>query len=165
MKKIISEKIIRITKNRKKLEVKLNVKITNRGKEIFIAGKSENEHIAEKVIDALDFGFPFSTTMLIRDEDFEFEIIKIKDYTKRNDLFRIRARIIGRNGKTLKTLSQLTGCFFEIKDNFIGIIGSPEYLKNAQEAIISIIKGSKQSNVYKSLEQHQIKEVIDLGLR
>ncbi len=165
MKKIICDKIIRVIKNRKKLEIKLGVKIINRGKEVFITGKSENEHVAEKVIDALNFGFPFSTTMLIREEDFEFEIIKIKDYTKRNDLFRIRARIIGRNGKTLKTLSQLTGCFFEIKDNFIGVIGGPEYLKNAQEAIISIIKGSKQSNVYKLLEQHQIKEVIDLGLK
>ncbi len=165
MKKIISDKLPRILKNKKKLEEKLKVKITNRGKEVFIAGKPEKEYIAEKVIDALNFGFPFSKAMLITEEDFVFEIISIKDYTKRQDLERIRARIIGKHGKTLKTLSHLTKCNFELKDNQIGIIGESENIENAQEAIIFLIRGSKQANVYKFLEKHQPKPLIDLGLK
>lgn len=164
MKTILSEKITRITKNRKKLEEELNVKITNRGKEISIKGEPTNEYIAEKVIDALNFGFPFSITMLIK-EDFIFEIINIKDYTKRKDLERIKARIIGTKGKTLQTLNQLTKCYFELKDNQIGIIGPPEHIENSQKAIITIIRGAKQSNVYSFLEKHQVKPVIDLGLK
>jgi len=148
MKTIISEKLPRILKNKKKLEEKLNVKITNRGKEIFIQGGPEEEYIAEKVIDALNFGFPFSTAMLIKKDDFIFEIINIKDYTKRKDLKRVRARIIGTKGKTLKILNQLTNCYFELKDNNVGIIAPPEDLENGQKAIIAIIKGAKQSNVY-----------------
>lgn len=165
MKKLIIEKLPRITKNRKKLEEKLKVKITNRGKEIFIDGKPEDEYIAEKVIDALNFGFPFSTALLIKTEENEFEILNIKDHTKRRDLATIRARIIGKKGKTLKTLSDLTHCNFEIKDNNIGVISAPEFLENAQDAIISIIKGSKQANVYNYLEKHQVKPVVDLGLK
>lgn len=165
MKTILSEKLPRILKNKKKLEVKLKIKITNRGKEIQINGKPEDEYIAEKVIDALNFGFPFSAAISIKDEDMEFEILNIKDYTSRKDLNRVRARIIGKGGKTLKTLSQLTKCHLEIKDNQIGVIGSPEIIKNAQEAIISIIKGSKQSNVYSYLEKHQPEPVLDLGLK
>ncbi len=165
MKTILCEKLPRITKNKKKLEKILNVKITNRGKEVSIKGKPTDEYIAEKVIDALNFGFPFSVAILIKEEDFILEIINIKDYTKRKDLERIRARIIGTKGKTLKTLNQLTKCYFELKDNYIGIIGHPEHIENAQEAVISIIKGAKQSNVYSHLEKHQVKEPIDLGLK
>jgi len=165
MRKILSEKLPRILKNKKRLEEKLNIKITNRGKEVFVSGESSDEYIAEKVIDALNFGFPFSVAILIKEEDFIFEIMNIKEYTTRHDLKRVRARIIGRRGKTLKTLCQLTKCYFELKDNNIGIIGHPEHLENAQEAVISIIKGSKQSNVYKSLEKNQIRPVVDLGLK
>ena len=165
MKTILSNKLPRIIRNKKRLEEKLDVKITNKGKEIFINGKSTDEYIAEKIIDALNFGFPFSTAMLIKEADFIFEIINIKDYTKRKDLKRIKARIIGKGGRTLQTLNQLTKCHFELKDNQVGIIGPPEHLANGQEAVISIIKGAKQSNVYSFLEKHQVKSIIDLGLK
>jgi ribosomal RNA assembly protein len=165
METIYCEKVPRIIKNKKKLEDKLNIKIKNRGKEVTIEGKPEDEYVAEKVIDALNFGFPFSIALLVKDEDNILEILNIKDYTKRKDLERIRARIIGKGGKTLATLHQLTKCNFELKDNQVGIIGDPEYIENAQEAIISLIKGTKQSNVYSHLEKHQVKPVIDLGLK
>ena len=113
----------------------------------------------------MNFGFPFSVAMLIKKEDFLFEIINIKEYTKRHDLERVRARIIGKSGKTLKTLQQLTKCFFELKNNEIGIVGDAESIKNAQEAVISLIKGTKQSNVYSFLEKHQVKPILDLGLK
>lgn len=165
MMQIYSEKLPRILKNKKRLEQRLNVKITNRGKEVYITGKPVNEYTANLVIDALNFGFPYKVAILIKEEDFLFEILNIKDYTKRHDLERVRARIIGAKGKTLKTLSQLTKCFFELKDNEIGIIGDAEYIQNAQQAVISLIRGSKQANVYSFLEKHQVKPVFDLGLR
>ena len=165
MKKILSEKLPRILKNKKRLESKLDIKISNRGKEVQIDGGAENEYAAEKVIDAINFGFPFSIAISIKEEDLEFEILNIKDHTTRKDLERVRARIIGKGGKTLKTLNQLTKCNFELKDNFIGIIGSPELIENAQESVISIIKGAKQSNVYSHLEKNQLKSVLDLGLK
>ncbi len=147
MKIIFSEKTPRILQNKKRLEKILDVTITNRGKEISIRGKAENEYTAEKVIDALNFGFSFSTSILIKKEDFIFEIINIKDHTKRKDLKRIKARIIGTKGKTLKTLNKLTNCHFELKDNYIGIIAHPEDLETGHEAVISIMKCKKKSNV------------------
>ncbi len=165
MKTIFSEKIIRIIKNRKRLEKILDIKIMNKGKEIFLKGDPEKEYIAEKVIDALTFGFPFSIAISIKEQDFIFEIINIKDYAKKKNLERIRARIIGTKGKTLQTLNQLTQCHFELKDNQVGIIGSPENIENSQQAVISIIQGAKQSNVYSFLEKYKVKEIIDLGLK
>ncbi len=165
MKTILSEKLPRILKNKKRLEKDLNIKITNRGKEVRISGKPEEEYVAQKVIDAINFGFSISTAISIKQENLDFEIINIKDHTTRKDLNRVRARLIGKGGKTLKTLCNLTNCNFEIKDNKMGVIGSPEFLENAQEALASLIKGSKQSNVYAHLEKNQPKPIIDLGLK
>ena len=163
--KIICEKVPRVTKNRTILEKTLGVNITNRGKEVSIDGSSEDEYLAERVILALEFGFPFSVALMIKEEDFVFEIINIKEHTNRKNFEIIRARIIGKGGKTLRTLETLTECFFEIKDNKLGIIGDSEYIKNAQEAVISLIRGAKQGNVYAFLEKHRVKPVFDLGLK
>lgn len=165
MKRVFSEKFKRIIRNKEKLEDNLKVKITNRGKEISIEGSPKEEYYAEKVIEALDFGFSFSTAILIKKGDFTFEVLNIKDYTKRKDLERIRARIIGKGGKTLKVLHDLTECYFELNENRVGIIGISEHIKNAEEAVISIIKGAKQTNVYNFLERNREKSVVDLGLK
>jgi len=165
MRKILSEKIARIIRNKKKLKEGLDIEIKNRGKEIFIKGNAEDEYTMEKIIEALNFDFPIEIVMLIKKENFSFEILNIKDHTKRKDLKSIRARIIGKSGRTLKTLNELTKCYFELEGNNIGIIGDSEYMKNAEEAVIAIIKGAKQSNVYSFLEKHQPERIIDLGLK
>ena len=165
MKIFICEKIVRIVKNRKRLEKDLGIKLMNSGKEIHIDGEPENEFLAEKAIGALGMGFPYSVALSIKNEDFDFIILHIKDYTSRKDMERIRARIIGRGGKTLKVLNHLTNCNFEILGNVVGIIGPPELIENAQRAIVTIIQGSKQSNVYSFLEKHRYEEPVDLGLK
>lgn len=164
MKPLICSKTNRILKNKKKLEDELNVKITCNNEEVTIEGEPENEFIAEKVIDALDFGFPYAKALSIKD-DKDLEIINIKDFTNKQNLERVRARIIGKGGKSFSTLNQLTKCDFAIKDNKVGIIGELEWIENAIEAITSIARGTKHSHVYAFLEKHPIKPVYDLGLK
>jgi ribosomal RNA assembly protein len=162
---LFPEKFPRIVKSKKRLEKILNVKIELKGKSIEICGDAENEYLAEKVINALSFGFPFKEAVSIKKEEKEFEILKIKEYTKRKDLKTIRARIIGKEGKALKTLTELTNCHLELKDNSIAIIGKPEELERANEGIISLIQGAKHGNVYKFLEKSRPEEIIDFGLK
>lgn len=163
--KIISEKLPRILKAKSLLEKELNTKIANRGKEVYIEGKAEDEYTAEKVIEAINFGFSITTALLIKKEDFYFERLNIKDYAISKNLERVKGRIIGKNGRALKTLSDLTGCHFEIKDKEIGIIGDPENIENTNNAIISLIKGAKHGNVYAQLERNKPKPIFDLGLK
>src|SRR3989344_9353330 len=103
-------KLPRILKMKKQVEEELHVKITNKRTEISIQGKTENEFLAEEVIEALDFGFEFRIAMLIKEDDFVFEKISIKSFTKRKDLNIVRGRIIGKEGRTKKALSVLTKC-------------------------------------------------------
>ncbi len=165
MKTIISEKLARIIKNKKKLEEKLNIKITNRGKEVQIDGDAEAEFEATQVIDALNFGFPYAAAISIKEEDKVLETLNIKEHTIKKDLERIRGRLIGKGGKALQTLSNLTECHLELKDNEIGIIGQPENIEFATEAIIGIIKGAKHGNVYKGLEKRPKEPIYDFGLK
>jgi len=95
----------------------------------------------------------------------EFETIRIKDYTKKSDLGRIRARLIGAGGKTLRTLANLTSCNFEIKGNEIGIVGGAEEIKTARQAVILLIQGSKNANVYAYLEKHHPEPIFDFGIK
>lgn len=154
-----------LKKFKRKLQKELEVKISIVGNEVSIEGEADDEFFAEKIIVALNFGFPMDVALLIKREEFLFEILNIKDYTTKKDYKTIRARIIGSGGKTLRTLTTLTECFFEIKENTVGIIGSPESIETAQTAITSIIRGSKQANVYSYLEKHRVQPVLDLGLK
>lgn len=163
--KVIVDKVPRILKSKKQLETKLKIKISNRGREIYVEGDPLNEYVAMLVIEAIDFGFKVSSALRIKEQDNLFEVLNIKDYTKRRDLERIRGRIIGKEGRTLKTLRNLTGCDIEVKDNKVGIVGSAEDFENAQNAVISIIRGAKQSNAYAFVEKNQPKPIVDLGIK
>ncbi|HTY43655.1 MAG TPA: KH domain-containing protein [Patescibacteria group bacterium] len=163
--RITLDKVQEIKKNKKKLEKELKISIEIQGQDIILEGEGENEYIAEKVIDALDFGFSINKALKIKKEDSIFEILDIKSYTRQKNFQRVKGRIIGVGGKVIKTLSDLTGCDFEINNNKLGVIGSPELIKNAQTAVISLIQGSKQANVYAYLERHRVKPVFDLGLK
>jgi len=158
------DKPTRIIKNRKRLEEALNVEISQRGKEIFIDGDGKDKHIAKKVIQALDFGFSFSDALLLKGEEI-FEVMNLKDYSKAKDMGKIRGLVIGKGGKALETLERLTRCSFEINNNRVGIIGLPEWLKIAIEGVRQLAQGTKHSNVYHYLEQHQPKPILDLGLK
>jgi len=157
LKKIISSK--------KEIEKSLKVSITYNNNTVNIQGSAQQEYIAQEIIKALDYDFPKSDALLLLDENFLFEEINIKDYSKSKDFQRIRSRIIGKKGKTLRTLSNLTECHFQIKDNKIAIIGESQNIKNAQDSLISLIRGSKQSNIYNFLERNKPQPIFDFGLK
>ena len=152
VKKILIKSARKLIQNKKEIEDKLNVKILIRGTNVSISGKAIDEHFAERVILALDYKFLIEEALLLKDETFDFKILHIKDHTHRHDLNIIKGRIIGTKGKTLGTLRELTVCEVAVKENTVAIIGPVERIHEAEEAIIALIKGSKQGNVYAHLE-------------
>ncbi len=159
------DKIARVIKNHKRLMAELDVKITNKGKEVTIEGTAENEFIATQVLDALNFGFPYIEAISMRKENKQLEYISVKEHSNQSNLERVRGRVIGKGGKALKTLSNLTDSAMEIKDNTVAIIANPENMQRAATAVIAIIKGAKHGAVYKELEHNFPKPEFDLGLR
>ena len=165
MKKSIYTKSPRIIKLKKRLEKELEVKIEVRGREITIDGPAEKEYIAEQVLDSIEMGFELNISLLLKNEDFRFEMINVKEYAKSNNLESVRARIIGKNRKSLDTIEQLTNSSIQLKDNQLGIIGPVETIGFAREALILLMKGTKHGNVYAYLEKHRFIPIVDLGLK
>lgn len=158
MQEIYIENIRKIASNRKKLEEELEVKITNKGKNVFVEGAAEKEYIALKVLEAINLGFIVDKALELKLDNMMLQTVNIKDITKRHDLERVRARIVGTRGKTRTTLENLTGCFISLHDNKVGIIGNNQEIEEAVQAITSIIQGSKQGNVYARTEREMKKK-------
>lgn len=158
-----------IKKVQKELEARLNLKITAKNKMISIEGEPLAEYEAGLVMDALNFGFEAKESLLLVSEEYSLKQIHIKENTKRKNLRDVRARIIGTRGKTKKTIESLGDCHINITDSFVYLIAPTEKIEYISTAITSLIKGSKQSNVYKFLENMNTKEKInlneDLGLK
>lgn len=165
MKSIDCPKIVRIIKNRKRLMNELNVKITNAGRIVSIDGTPEDEYMATQVIDALNFGFPYIEAISMKKEGRLLETLNIKEYTKKNDLERVRGRIIGKAGKGIRTVATLSDCAIEMRENTVAIIGEAQNIQRASEAIVAVIKGAKHSGVYHMLEGNQPHPIYDLGLK
>jgi KH domain-containing protein len=147
------ESINKVLMHSRELEKELKVKIRNKGKLLFVEGAGDDEYLALEVVKALDLGFSMDTALQLKDEEVVFQVFNIKDLTRRTDLERIRARIIGVHGKALQTMETLTDCDIAVHDNKIGIIGTSSCIDEGIIAIKSIVQGSKHGNVYARLEK------------
>ncbi|MEK6933522.1 MAG: hypothetical protein AABW75_01455 [Nanoarchaeota archaeon] len=153
MEALLFDKLSEIRRERHFLENELGVKIRIVGNEVFIDGPSFEEYEAFIVLEAMQLGFSAKKALTLRDESMIFRRIQIKNFTKRKNLEEVRARIIGREGKTKKTIEEISSCHLIINGNEVGIIASAKNIDDATTAITNLIRGSKQANVYRYLER------------
>ncbi|MFH1308372.1 MAG: KH domain-containing protein [archaeon] len=161
------ENIRKVIAHKKLLEKKLKVKILIKKKFITISGTEENEYFAVKVFEAIDADFPIDISLLIADspEEYMIEHLSIKEFTRRPNLAEVRARIIGRKGKTKQIIEDLSNCYISLHENTVSIIGNTEDIGRATQAITKLIQGSKQSSVYGFLEKSGRRFYSNLGLK
>ena len=69
MQEIYTEFLQKILKNKGRLEKELDVKITNKGKNIFIEGSAEDEYLALQVVEAINLGFSVDRALLLKEEN------------------------------------------------------------------------------------------------
>ena len=150
---ITIQKVKDIIKNKEKLEQKLNGKIHIIEKTLTLETDPFNEYEAQRVFDALNLGFSVEKSLRVLDEETGFIKINIKDYANTKNLEVVRSRLIGTNGRTKKTIEEITKCNVSIHDNLVGIVGPAEVIESALTAVTNIIKGTKQANAYKYLER------------
>ena len=152
-----------------KIEKKIKVKFMFGKDGVVIKGKEYDEFLAELIVRAVDFGFDLEDAFLLLDEDFSLKFLDIKSLTRRKNIKDVRARVIGTNGKALKTLENLTGAAIVLSDNKIGVIVDSGHLDAIVQAIESLVRGAKHGNVFAYLEKQNVKTGVrinedDLGL-
>ena len=136
-------------KTRRYLENKTKTKITIED-DVHIEGESLDVIGAENIVKAISRGFSPKNAFALLHEDTTMAII---DLPKNADkLKRIRSRLIGTKGKCRRTLEVLTKTKISIYGRTVGIIGSYESIKLAEDAINRLITGISHNNVYAYLE-------------
>ena len=117
---------------------------------------------AIEIISAISKGFSPGRACRLLSEDL-LQLIDIRDYAGKstNSIQRIKGRIIGKAGKSRKTIEELTGAYISVYGHTVGLIGSFQELKMATEAITMISKGSSHKSVYNMLQVARRKAKFD----
>ena len=151
---------------KKKIEETLGVKLTidsaNGSVKIELAKPPEEGgdpvalFKARDVVQAIGRGFSPERAFKLFEDGVILSVIDITDYIKpsRNNLVRVRARLIGRDGRTRKIIEETTHTYVSIYGDTVSIIGEDEDVKAAEEAVIDIINGAPHAAVYKKLNEY-----------
>jgi len=125
--------------------------------DVIIEGESFNCYNCKRIIKAIGRGFNPKIALMLLEENCYFELINLEDYCRnsKNDLRRIKARLIGAQGKAWKTIEKLTNTEISVYGKTVGIIGLQEEVMLAKKAIKNLLQGSKHGNVYAFIEKHK----------
>ena len=110
---------------------------------------------ARDILNAVARGFSAERAFRLFDEDNYLEIIDIRDLIGRSEkaLVRLKGRVIGEGGKTRRIIEETTGAYMSVYGKNIALIGIPEQLSVAREAIEMLLRGVPHSAVYRFLER------------
>jgi len=169
MRKILISSPEKIKKALPKIKAKLDIHTDLKRESITINGEEFQEATAEKIIQALDFGFELEDAMLLLKDDWDLEYVNIKEHTHRKNLEEIRSRVIGTEGKAKGTIETLTDSRIVIHNNQVGMIADADHMSYLIQGIISLIQGAKHGNVFAYIERQNANlrklGAKDLGLR
>ena len=140
----------------------ISIEIDNEEGEVLIHDEKETADppMALKIIDvikAIGRGFsPDKAQRLFQDDEY-LDIVDLKEFvgSRKNQLTRIRGRLIGENGKTRRIIEDLTGCEMVIYGDTVSLIGTSVSLPVAKHAIELILNGSEHATVYHYLESER----------
>ena len=107
------------------------------------------------VVKAIGRGMAPDAAIRLLDDDHFFEMVDIREYVgkRSNQQRRVRARIIGRQGKIRKLIEQLTNTQISIYNSTVVIVGEESGLFAARQAIEMLAGGSEHGTVIGFLER------------
>jgi ribosomal RNA assembly protein len=107
------------------------------------------------VVKAIGRGMAPEAAIRLLDDDHYFELVDLREYVgkRSNQQRRIRARIIGRQGKIRMLIEQLTRTQISIYNSTVVIVGEESGLLSARQAIEMLAGGSEHGSVIGFLER------------
>jgi len=110
---------------------------------------------ARDFVIAVGNGFSPQRAWRVFDEDIYLEVVDIREFTgKRENRERaLKARIIGKNGKTRRIIEELSGASISVFEHKVSIIGTYTQVDIAKRAVEMLLRGSKHATIYHFLEK------------
>ena len=142
---------------KKRIQKRTNTKIIISSKEgdVLIEGEdSIDVMITRNIVKAVGRGFNPDVALALTNEENSFELINIHDFIgkSKNQEGRVKARVIGTDGRCRKKIENLTHTSIVVFGKTVGIIGKIEYVDLARRALEKLINGSPHNKVYKWIE-------------
>jgi len=110
---------------------------------------------AMDLVRAIGRGFSPERALPLMDD--EMLILEVLDLSKmvgtKNDMARMKGRIIGRDGRTREIMESLSGTKISVYGKTVAILGYPEQIRVARTAMEMLIDGAPHGNVYSFLER------------
>ena len=153
--------------NTKKLIEKkclVNLDIDSEGGEVMITSKELTDDIepfkAVEIVSAIGRGFSPENAMRLLRGDNSLHIIDLREFAGKStdQIERVKGRIIGEGGKARLNIENLTNASITVYGRTVAIIGEPNQLRLAVDAISSLSHGSMHGPVYNKLESARRKE-------
>lgn len=113
-------------------------------------------YATREIVRAIARGFNPEIAQNLLKQDYGFELINLTEHSSTpNEMLRLKGRVIGQEGKSRRTIEQLTETNICVYGKTIGIIGQVEDIITAKKAIEMLLEGSRHGNVYKWLEKRR----------
>jgi ribosomal RNA assembly protein len=141
-------------KNKRNLEKRTNTKMRI-GDTIEVSGEALDVYVATSIIKAIGRGFSPPKALLLTSDEYDIEIISLQGENE-NTIKRLFARVIGREGITRRKIELKTHTCISIYGKTVSIIGKPEDILVASEAIRSILTGAPHYVAYKIAEEKRV---------
>ncbi|PIU63709.1 RNA-processing protein [archaeon CG07_land_8_20_14_0_80_38_8] len=117
----------------------------------------------EKIIKAIGRGFNPKLAILLKQDDYDFELFSLKDYSRsKNDIHRLKGRVIGREGVSQKMIEDKTGAYITVYGKTVGIIAGTDVLRIVHNAVEMLLQGARHVTVYKYIDKENQKRMRKL---
>jgi len=139
-----------------KLLVKLDVDGDAGDVEVICGPKGDPADMfrARDIVTAIGRGFSPENAFRLLDEEAILVAIDLREFFDRSDsdIERVKGRVIGAQGKTRRTLEELTGTKISLYGHTIALIGDMKHCEVARKAVEMFIEGRTHSSVYRFLQ-------------
>ncbi|VVB61747.1 Polyribonucleotide nucleotidyltransferase [uncultured archaeon] len=147
------------TKKKIEKEFKCRLRVSSEGDIEIIAKDTANALRGREAVMAIARGFSPEHAMLLKSEENVLEILSLPDYgISEKSMERYKSRLIGTRGKARANIEELTKTSISIYGKTVAIIGAPENVKNARNAIELLLSGKTHVTSYIFLRKQKEKE-------
>jgi ribosomal RNA assembly protein len=122
---------------------------------------------ARDIVLAIGRGFSPERAFRLLGEDCFFGVVEIKSISRqheRSGLRRVRARLIGTDGKARRRIEELSGASMSVYGSTVGLIGNERQLEHATRAVELLLRGSEHSTVFHMLSRIRREEALEEAL-
>jgi ribosomal RNA assembly protein len=107
----------------------------------------------QNIILAIGRGFSPERALKLLEDDVMLDVLDLRDFVgkSRENIQRIKGRIIGKDGKTRRIIEETTNVYVSIYGHTVSLVGRVGELEIARNAIQKLIDGCQHKTVYRFL--------------